>query len=45
MLSSKCAAGDSIKLRFVKELEANGFLSNLRAEAPLSNLPVLGNSH
>ena len=29
----------------VKELEANGFLSNLRAEAPLSNLPVLGNSH
>ena len=41
-LSSKCAVCGSKKARFMKEQEAEGLLSNLRIETPLSKIPSLG---
>ena len=41
-LSSKCAVCGSKKLRFMKEQEAEGLLSNLGTKAPLSKIPLLG---
>ena len=42
MLSSKCAMCGSKKLRFMKEQEAEGMLSNLGLKTPLSKIPLLG---
>ena len=41
-LSSKCALCGSKKSRFMKEQEAEGLLSNLGIEIPLSKIPLLG---
>ena len=41
--SSKCAVYDSSKSRFMKEQAAEGLLSNLGIETPLSKIPLLGN--
>ena len=41
MLSSKCAACGSKKSKFMKEQEAEGFLSNLGIKTPLSKIPLL----
>ena len=43
MVLSKCAICDSKKLRFVKNREAKGLLSNLGFRTPLSKVPILGN--
>ena len=40
-LSSKCAVCDSTKLRFLKEQETKGLLSNLGIKTPLSKTPLL----
>ena len=42
IFSSKRAICGSKKLRFMKEQEAKGFLSNLGLKTPLSNIPILG---
>ena len=42
MLLSKCAICDSKKLRFIKNQEAKGLLSNLGIRTPLSKVPILG---
>ena len=41
-LSSKYAVCGSKKLRFMKEQEAEGLLSNLGTKAPLSKIPLFG---
>ena len=38
---SKCAIGGSKKLRFIKNQEAKGLLSNLGVRASLSKVPIL----
>ena len=40
-LSSKCVVSGSKKLRFMKEQEAKGLLSNLGIKTPLSRIPLL----
>ena len=40
-IQSKCTEWDIEKLRFVKEQEANGLLSNLGIKTPLSKIPML----
>ena len=42
MVLSKCAICDSKKLRFIKNQEGKGLLSNLDIETPLSKVPTLG---
>ena len=42
MILSKCAICGSKKLRFVKNQEAKGLLSNLGIKTPLSKVPLLG---
>ena len=41
MLLLKCALCASKKLRFIKNQEASGLLSNLELEKPLSKIPIL----
>ena len=41
ILSSKCAICGSKKLRFMKEQEAEGLLSNLGIRTPLSKILLL----
>ena len=41
---SNCTICDSKKSRFIKDLEAKGLLSNLGVRAPLSKVPILGDS-
>ena len=43
MVLSKCAICGSKKLRFFKNQEAKGLLSNLGIRTPLSKVPILGN--
>ena len=38
MISSKCV----VKVKFIKEQEARGLLSNLGKRTPLSQIPLLG---
>ena len=38
---SKCAVCGSKKTKFVKELEAEGLLSNLGIKTPLRKIPLL----
>ena len=40
-MQSKCPAVVIKKLRFVKEQEPKGLLSNLRIKTPLSKIPLL----
>ena len=42
MLLSKCEVCGSKKLRFIKEQDTSGLLSNLRIKTPLSKIPILG---
>ena len=42
MVLSKYAICDSKKLRFIKNQEAKGLLSNLGVRTPLSKVPILG---
>ena len=42
MVLSKCAICNSKKLRFIKNQEAKGLLSNLGVTTPLSKVPILG---
>ena len=44
MILSKCAIRDSKKLRFIKNQEAEGLLSNLGVRTPLSKVPILGDT-
>ena len=39
---SKCAIRGSKKLRFIKDQEANGLLSNLELRTSLTKVPILG---
>ena len=41
MIWSKCAIWGSKKLRFIKNQEAKGLLSNLSIRTPLSKVPLL----
>ena len=41
MLSSKCAVYVSKKLKFMKEKESKGLLSNLGIRTSLSKIPLL----
>ena len=40
-LSSKCAVCESKKLRFMKEQETKGLLSNLGIRSPIRKVPLL----
>ena len=42
VILSKCAICGSKKLRFIKNREAKGLLSNLGIKTPLSKVPLLG---
>ena len=42
MILSKCAICGSKKLRFIKNQEAKGLVSNLGLRTPLSKVPRLG---
>ena len=42
MIVWKCAVCDSEKLKFIKEQEASGLLSNLGIKAPFSKIPSVG---
>ena len=42
MILSKCAICGSKKLRFIKNQEAKGLLSNLAIRTPLNKVPILG---
>ena len=41
ILSSKCVICNNKKLKFIKEQEAKGLLSNLGIRTPLSKTPLL----
>ena len=41
IMQSKCSFCGIKKLRFVKEQEARGYLSNLGINTPLSKIPLL----
>ena len=41
MLLSNCAICDGKRLRFIKNQEARGLLSNLGIRTPLSKVPIL----
>ena len=42
MVLSKCAICNSKKLRFIKNQEVKGLLSNLGVRTPLSKVPIIG---
>ena len=42
VILSKCAICSSKKLKFIKEQQAKGLLSNLGLRTPLNKIPVLG---
>ena len=42
MMLSKCAICGSKKLKFIKEQEVKGLLSNLGIRTPLSKIPLFG---
>ena len=42
MLLSKCAVYGSKQLKFIKEQETSGLLSNLGIKTPLSKTPLVG---
>ena len=42
MMLSKCAICGNKKLKFIKEQEAKGLLSNLSIRTPSSKIPLLG---
>ena len=42
MLLLKCVICDSKNLKFIKNQEAKGLLSNLGVTTPLSKVPILG---
>ena len=42
MILSKCTICGSKKLKFIKEQQAKGLLSNLSLRTPLTKTPVLG---
>ena len=42
MVLSKCAVCDGKKLRFIKNQEAKGLLSNLGVRTPQTKVPILG---
>ena len=42
MLVSKCTICGSKKLKFIKNQESKGLLSNLGLRTPLSKVPILG---
>ena len=42
MLSSKCAVGDSKKLKLIKQQEASGLLRSLEIKSSLSKTPLVG---
>ena len=42
MILSKCAICGSKKLKFVKNEESKGLLSNLCVKTPFSEVPILG---
>ena len=42
MVLSKCTICGSKKLRFIKNQEAKGLVSNLGIRTPLSKVPILG---
>ena len=42
IILSKCALCGSKKLKFIKQQEAKGLLSNLGLRTPLNKTPVLG---
>ena len=42
MILSKCTIRGSKKLKFIKEQQAKGLLSNLGLRTPLNKIPVLG---
>ena len=42
MILSKCVTCGSKKLRFIKNQEAKGLLSNLSIRTPLNQVPILG---
>ena len=42
IILSTCAICGSKKLKFIKEQEAKGLLSNLGPRTPLNKIPVLG---
>ena len=42
MILSKCAICGNKKLKFIKEQQAKGLLSNLGIRTPLNKIPVLG---
>ena len=42
MILPTCAICGSKKLKFIKEQEAKGLLSNLGLRTPLNKIPVLG---
>ena len=42
IILSKCALCGSKKLKFIKQQEAKGLLSNLGLRTPLNKIPVLG---
>ena len=42
MLLSKCTVFDSKKLKFIKQQEASGLLSNLGIKTPLSKIALVG---
>ena len=41
MIQSNCANCDNKKIRFIKEQQAMGILSNLGIKTPLSKVPLL----
>ena len=41
IMQSKCSVCGNKKLKFVKEQEAKGLLSNLGIKTPLSKIPLL----
>ena len=41
MILSKCAICNSKKLRFIKNQEAKGLLSNVAIRTPLNKVPIL----
>ena len=42
MILSKCAICGSKKLKFIKEQQAKGLLSNLGIRTPVNKIPILG---
>ena len=43
MILAKCSVCGANKLKFIKEQQAKGLLSNLGIRTPLNKIPLLGN--